>query len=30
MIAVEIKTNGNKSEFVRVRPGVFGLRALHA
>ncbi|MEQ8767588.1 MAG: HTH domain-containing protein, partial [Planctomycetota bacterium] len=30
MIAVDIKRNGNKSEFVRVRPGVFGLRALHA
>lgn len=30
MIAVDIKRNGSKSEFVRVRPGVFGLRALHA
>ncbi len=30
MIAVDIKRNGAKSEFVRVRPGVFGLRALHA
>ncbi|HLT35297.1 MAG TPA: restriction endonuclease [Enhygromyxa sp.] len=30
MIAVDIKRNGNKSEFVRVRPGVFGLRALHS
>lgn len=30
MIAVDIKRNGNKSEFVRVRPGIFGLRALHA
>jgi restriction system protein len=30
MIAVDIKRNANKSEFVRVRPGVFGLRALHA
>ena len=29
MIAVEIRSNGTKSEFVRVRPGVFGLRALH-
>lgn len=29
-ITVDIKRNGNKSEFVRVRPGVFGLRALHA
>lgn len=29
MIAVEIESNGNKSDFVRVRPGVFGLRALH-
>lgn len=30
MIAVDIKRNGTKSEFIRVRPGVFGLRALHA
>jgi restriction system protein len=30
MIAVDIKRNGTKSEFVRLRPGVFGLRALHA
>jgi restriction system protein len=30
MIAVDIKRNGTKSEFVRVRPGVFGLRTLHA
>ena len=30
IIAVDIKRNGSKSEFVRVRPGVFGLRALHA
>ena len=30
MIAVDIKRNGAKSEFVRVRPGVFGLRTLHA
>lgn len=30
VIAVDIKRNGNKSEFVRVRPGVFGVRALHA
>ena len=30
VIAVDIKRKGNKSEFVRVRPGVFGLRALHA
>ncbi|MBN1608515.1 MAG: restriction endonuclease [Polyangiaceae bacterium] len=30
MIAVDIKRNGGKSEFVRLRPGVFGLRALHA
>jgi hypothetical protein len=30
MIAVDIKRNGTKSEFMRVRPGVFGLRALHA
>jgi restriction system protein len=30
MIAVDIKRNGAKSEFIRVRPGVFGLRTLHA
>lgn len=30
MIAVDIKRQGPKSEFVRVRPGVFGLRSLHA
>jgi restriction system protein len=30
VIAVDIKRNGTKSTFVRVRPGVFGLRALHA
>ncbi len=30
VIAVDIKRNGTKSEFVRVRPGVFGLRTLHA
>ncbi|MFC1642639.1 HTH domain-containing protein [Myxococcota bacterium] len=30
VIAVDIKRNGSKSQFVRVRPGVFGLRALHA
>ena len=30
IVAVDIQRNGNKSEFVRVRPGVFGLRALHA
>lgn len=29
-IAVDIKRNGTNSEFVRVRPGVYGLRALHA
>lgn len=30
VIAVDIRRNGNRSAFVRVRPGVFGLRALHA
>ena len=30
IIAVDIKRNGSKSEFVRVRPGIFGLRAIHA
>ncbi len=30
IIAVDINRNGAKSEFVRLRPGVFGLRALHA
>lgn len=30
MIAVDIKRKGAKSKFVRIRPGVFGLRALHA
>ncbi len=30
VIAVDIKRNGTKSAFVRVRPGVFGLRELHA
>ncbi len=29
-IAVDIKRNGTKSAFVRVKPGVFGLRELHA
>lgn len=29
MIAVDIKRNGTKSEFVRVRPGVFALRVPH-
>ena len=28
-LAVEIKRNGEKSQFVRLRPGVFGLRELH-
>jgi len=28
-IAVDIKRKGKDSEFVRVRPGVFGLRGLH-
>ena len=28
-IAVDIKRNGKASAFVRVRPGVFGLRGLH-
>ncbi len=30
VIAVDIKRHGAKSQFVRVRPGVVGLRALHA
>ena len=30
MIAVDIKRHGSKSEFVRIRPGVFGLRSMHA
>ncbi len=30
MIAVDIKRNGSKSDFVRVRPGIFGLRGVHA
>lgn len=30
MIAVDIKRKGTESDFVRVRPGVFGLRGLHA
>ena len=30
VIAVDIKRNGTKSAFVRVKPGVFGLRELHA
>lgn len=29
IIAVDIKRNGTKSEFIRVRPRVFGLRGLH-
>lgn len=29
VIAVDIKRNGTKSPFVRVKPGVFGLRELH-
>lgn len=29
-IAVEIKRRGKQSPFIRIRPGVFGLRALHA
>lgn len=29
IIAVDIKRNGNKSDFVRTGPGFFGLRALH-
>lgn len=28
-IAVEIKREGRKSVFIRIRPGVFGLRGLH-
>lgn len=30
MIAVDIRQKGARSEFVRVSPGIFGLRALHA
>lgn len=30
MIAVDIKRNGSMSDFVRVRPGIFGLRGVHA
>ena len=30
VITVDIKRNGTKSAFVRVKPGVFGLRELHA
>lgn len=30
VITVDIKHSGAKSEFIRVRPGVFGLRELHA
>lgn len=30
LIAVDIKSNGPKSKFVRVGPGIFGLRELHA
>ncbi len=30
VIAVDIKRHGTKSAFVRVKPGVFGLRELHA
>jgi restriction system protein len=30
MIAVDIKRNGPKSPFVRIRPGVFGLRDVHS
>jgi restriction system protein len=30
MMAVDIQHKGEESEFVRLRPGVFGLRALHA
>ena len=29
ILAVDIKQNGDKSEFIRTRPGVFGLRSLH-
>lgn len=29
MFTVDINRNGDTSEFVRIRPGVFGLRALH-
>ena len=30
IVAVDIKRNGTKSEFIRLRPGVFGLRGVHA
>ena len=29
ILALDMKQKGGKSEFVRVRPGVFGLRVLH-
>jgi len=29
IIAVDIQRNGVQSEFIRIKPGVFGLRALH-
>ena len=29
ILAVDIKQNGDKSEFIRTRPGVFGLRSIH-
>lgn len=30
MLSIDVKSNGDKSQFVRLRPGVYGLRALHA
>ncbi len=29
IVAVDIKRNGANSDFIRIRPGVFGLRRLH-
>ena len=29
IVAVDIKRNGNNSDFIRIRPGVFGLRRIH-
>ena len=29
-LSTDIKRNGSKSEFIRISPGVYGLRALHA
>ena len=30
IVAVDIRRNGTKSKFIRLRPGVFGLRGVHA